>query len=160
MSAGTTPRMIAAAPVATKAPANAPTSAPRSVPAGRRPSAAASSPRTRAAKKETATSAAPAITKCQLPPGRIAVLPMSGWRRLPQRTSRIAKSQILIAGRAERRRSTLASGQKRRLDVVADKLDLSVHDAPVERLRRRSLREHRLVGHRDVAAGVGADLIA
>src|SRR5438105_15806182 len=102
MSAGTKPRMIATALVATTAPASAPMRNPRNAPAGRRPSVAASSPRARAANKETATSGAPATTNGQLPPGRIAVLPMRGWRRLPQRTSRIAKRQILMAGRGAR----------------------------------------------------------
>src|SRR5256885_3753113 len=140
--------------------ANAPMRAPRNAPARRRPSPSGSSPSHRAARRELPIRAAPARTNCQLPPGSTALEPMSGWRRLPQRTSRIAKSQILIAGRAKGDGSRLAGDQKRGLDVVAGKVNLPVHDAPVEGLRRGSLLELGLVGKRDVAPGVRAGLIS
>src|SRR5438309_1238392 len=72
---------------------DAPIKTARNAPARRTPRAAASSPIARAATTETPTRAAPARTKCQLPPGSTAVLPRNGWRRLPQRTRRTAKSQ-------------------------------------------------------------------
>src|SRR5712691_664586 len=73
--------------------ASAPIAAPRTAPALRNPSAAASSPIQRPAATDTATRAAPARTNCQLPPGSTAVPPISGWRRLPQKTRKAAKSQ-------------------------------------------------------------------
>src|SRR6266480_103869 len=107
--------------------ANAPIATPRTAPARRRPSPSGSSPSHREARRELPIKAAPARTNCQLPPGSTALEPMSGWRRLPQRTSR---------------------------------MNLPVHDAPVEGLRRGSLLELGLVGERDVAPGVRAGLIS
>src|SRR5204862_87957 len=104
-----------------------------SVPVARRnpammtpPTKTTTSAPTAAAIKETAANAAPATTNCPLPPVRIAVLPMSRWRRLLHRTSRMPKSQILIAGRRQGDGSRLAGDQKRGLDVVAGKVNLPV----------------------------------
>src|SRR5205823_5451619 len=154
------PRITATAAAAMNAPPNAPMRTPRNAPARRMPSAAALSPLTLAATRETAISAAPASTNCQLPPGRIAVLPTIGWRRLPQTTRTMPKTQILIGAGAGRRGWRLAGDQERGLDVVTRKVDFPVHDAPVERLRRGSLRELGLVGQREVAPGVRPGLIA
>src|SRR5438552_18069633 len=100
---------------------------------------------------------APARTNSQLPPGSTALEPMSGWRRLPHRTRKAAKTQIFMPRTVAA--ENLAGDQDGRLDVVADHAHLSIDDAPVERFGRVPLRELRVIGHRDVAAGVDARLV-
>src|SRR5437879_1183285 len=140
-------RVAATASTATAPPASTPIPIPRRTPPGVRPNAEAFKPSARAARSETATSAAPAITNCGLPPGSTAVSPIRRWRRLPQTTRTTAKSRIFIGAlRAGDRVSRLAGAQKRRLDVVAGEVDLPVADFPVERLGGMTLDERGVVG--------------